>query len=504
MIFATSSLKIARVSARDPRGHRERAGGKMAAQVRHKTLLKLQRMEMSLVRAWLAHPGLMPERDLHRLRYILGFARLHRFAPGAALRGPRRADIDVDPAIVEPFRELVLRALYRPLQKEDSLRERLAQSAAVLGPLHAALVDARPRLLAQHRTDFSEAELDAEAGRKALVTIAGGGGGAGFVYIGAAARLRAEGITSDYLVGSSIGALIGAFLARSRTLDIDALMAWGKALSLRSIFGRPHIGPTHTLPGLMRLHLRAMHKVMQHPDGSALRMSDLEIPFEAVVGGIRKRVYDHLPATARNIVSRERTHARFSKLLAERMLLLGTFVNPNVVRPLILGRDVATRGLRVVDAVGLSAAIPAVLQYEPPARDAQSDAILAKLREDHEVALFVDGGVAANVPARIAWEGVDAGRIGTRNAFYLALDCFHPQFEPAHLWLWPVTQMVQLQLPAQRPYFDWLMRFEPTLSPMNLLPPPADFDQAFQWGWAQADTMIPFFKKAFEPVGWNP
>jgi hypothetical protein len=60
-----------------------------------------------------------------------------------------------------------------------------------------------------------------------------------------------------------------------------------------------------------------------------------------------------------------------------------------------------------------------------------------------------------------------------------------------------------LQLPAQRPYFDWLMRFEPTLSPVNLLPPPQDFDQAFKWGWAQADVMIPFLKKALEPVGWQ-
>lgn len=475
----------------------------MGVQARHKTLLKLQRMEMALVRAWLAHPDAMPEPDFQRLRYILGFARLHRFAPGAALKGPRRPDVETDPAIIEPFRELVLRALYRPLLKEDGLRERLHQSAAVLSPLVAALVDARPRLLSHHRMDFSAAELDAEAGRKALVTIAGGGGGAGYVYIGAAARLRAEGLSSDYLIGSSIGALIGAFLARSRQLDIDALLAWAKALSLRSIFGRPYLGPTHTLPGLMRLHLRAMHKVMQHPDGTPLRLSDLEIPYEAVIAGVRKRVYDHLPATVRNLVSTERAHAKFSKLLAERMLLLGTFVNPNVVRPLVLGREASTRNIRVIDAVGLSAAIPAVLQYEPPQRDAISDAILAKLREDHEVALFVDGGVAANVPARLAWEGVESGRIGTRNAFYLALDCFHPQFEPQHLWLWPVTQVVQLQLPAQRPYFDWLMRFEPTLSPVNLLPPPQDFDQAFKWGWSQADVMIPFLKKALEPVRWQ-
>lgn len=466
----------------------------------NKALLRLQRMDMALVRAWLAHPERISTRDYERLRYVLGFARLHRFAPG---RGARH-EVQVDTALIEPFRELVLRALYRPLHQEESLTQRLDQSAAVLAPLMSALTDLRPRLLAQHRADFSEAELDAEAGRKALVTIAGGGGGAGYVYIGAAARLRAEGLSSDYLVGASIGALIGAFLARSRQLDIDALMAWAKGLSLRSIFGRPYLGATHSLPGLMRLHLKAMHRVMSHPDGTPLRLSDLEIPYEAVIAGVRTRVYDHLPATLRNLVAAPRRRGRFSRLLAERMLLLGTFANPNVAKPIVLGRDPATRGLRVADAVGLSAAIPAVLQYEPPRRDARSDAILAALREQHEVMVFADGGVAANVPARIAWEGVHAGRIGTRNAFYLALDCFHPQLEAQHLWLWPVTQLVQLQLPSQRPYFDWLMRFEPTLSPVNLLPAPVDFDRAFQWGWSQADAMMPFLKKALEPVGWRP
>lgn len=468
-----------------------------------KTLLKLQRMEMALVRAWLAYPKLLPDRDVQRLRYLLGFARLRTFAPGAAQRGVRRADVTPDPAIILPFRELVLRALYRPLFREDSLRERLVRSAEVLEPLSAALADARPRLLAQHQCEFSEAELDAEVGRKALVTSMGGGGGAGYVYIGAAARLRAEGMTSDYLVGASIGALIGAMLARSRHLDIDAIMAWAKGLQVSDIFARPHIGATHTLPGLMRLHLRAMHSTLAHEDGRPLRLDDLEIPYEAVIAGVRTRVYDHLPATLRTFVTPESSGRSFSRLLAERMLLLGTFVNPHVVKPIILGRDPETRSIRAADAVGLSAAIPAVLQYEPPSRDPQTDAILADLRRSEDVALFVDGGVAANVPARIAWQGVEDGRIGTRNAFFLALDCFHPQFEPRHLWLWPVTQAVQLQLPSQRPYFDWLMRFERTLSPVNLLPNAADFELAFKWGWEQADVMIPFLKKALEPVRWQ-
>ncbi|MGH8461939.1 MAG: patatin-like phospholipase family protein [Stenotrophobium sp.] len=468
-----------------------------------KTLLKLQRMEITLVRAVLVHPKFLLERELQQLRYILGFARLHVFAPGAALRQTCRADVELDHGIIEPFRELVLRDLYPPLRREDNPRERLGGCVQTLAALHAALKPVRAQLLERHRNDFSEAELDAEVGHKALVTIMGGGGGAGYVYIGAAARLRAEGKSSDYLVGSSIGALIGAVMARTRKIDIDALLAWAKALRVRDMFARPYMGQTYTLPGLTRLHLKGMHRLLVHPDGSPLRLKDLEIPYEAVTAGVHTSVYQHLPASLRE-VSAGRRGKSFSKLLAERMLLLGALVTPHVTKAIVLGRDETTQDVRVADAVGLSAAIPAVLQYEPPQRDAQTDAILARIREQQQVALFVDGAMASNVPARIAWEGVQAGRIGTRNAFHLALDCFHPQWDPSHLWLWPVTQAVQLQLPPQRLYFDWLMQFSPTLSPVNLLPSAADFDQAFKWGWQQADIMLPFLLKALEPVAWHP
>jgi len=121
---------------------------------------------------------------------------------------------------------------------------------------------------------------------------------------------------------------------------------------------------------------------------------------------------------------------------------------------------------------------------------------LRELREQHGLMAFMDGGTVANVPARAAWEGVEAGRIGTRNAYYLALDCFHPQWSAGHAWLIPVTQAIQAQLPAQRPYYDWLVRFQPTPSPVNLLPSDEVFDKAFQWGWKQADAILPQIQEA--------
>lgn len=470
----------------------------------HKQLLTLQRMEMSLVRAVLAKPNYLVDHEYQQIRYLFGFVRLHVFAPGGVDGQPRRADVVVDQSLIAPLRERVLESLYKPLRHQEHPELRLAGALAGMRPLLPLLVSARKKLLQQHQDAFSEAELNAEVGHKALVTIMGGGGGAGYVYIGAAARLRAENKTSDYLVGASIGALIGAFLTRSRQLDIDALMAWAKGLKSRHIFAQPYLGATHTLPGLMRLHLAGMETAMRLPDGSPMRLKDLEIPYEAVIAGMRTSIYDHMPATIRKLLTTQVRDKALSRLVTERMLLIGTFFNPRVVKPIVLGRTAATRELRVIDAVGLSAAIPAVLQYEPKRRDAISDAVLENLREEQSVAVFADGGVAANVPARIAWEGVQEGRIGTRNAFFLALDCFHPQFDPRHLWLWPVTQAIQMQLPSQRPYFDWLMRFEPTLSPVNLLPSGADFDRAFKWGWDQADVMMPFLMKALEPIAWVP
>lgn len=465
-----------------------------------KQLLELQRMEMALLHARLADGGVLDADDFAGLRYVLGCARLYRFVPGAALGRPHGEELAVDQEVVAALRRQVLRTLRRPLLKQDDHRARQAGCAEVMAPLFAAVREVRARLLDDGR--FGAHELDAEIGRKALVVALGGGGGAGYVYIGAMARLRDVGFAPDYLVGASMGSLIGAIMARSRTQDLDGLLAWAKSLTRRQIFARPRVGTSYTLPGVMRLHLEAMRVLLQHPDGSPLRIGELEIPYEAVVAGVRAHFYSMIPESLMSVLGPGHGR-RFSQRVASRMLQLTALLNPMLMKPVVLGRDADTRRIRVSDAVGLSCAIPAVLQYEPLHREAISDHILAALREREALALFADGGVVDNVPARVAWEGVHNGRIGTRNAFHLAFDCFAPQWDSPHLWLGPLQQLVQVQLPAQRPYFDWLLRFTKTLSPVNLLPRPAEFDTAWRWGWEQAEDVIPLLKLALAPVHWR-
>ncbi|MEO6698578.1 MAG: patatin-like phospholipase family protein [Paraperlucidibaca sp.] len=463
-------------------------------------LLRIKRMEAALIRSHLLHNDVLPAADYELLRYALVLARLRAFSPGAAGPGKSkktaRTEVTLNRTPVATLRQLLLDTLYVPLREQRNILLRLSQLRQQVLNVRAATERARRELLATHANDFNAAELDAELCHKVLVLAPGGGGGSGFVYIGLVARLKAEGMLPSYIVGASIGALLGGLIARHTSPDIDALLAWGKALRIRQIFSRPTATGVLSLPGVVRLHLRGMDQMLRHPDGTALRIKDLAIPYDAMIAGVRLSAYRDLPA-----LPERRSHILGAPMLvAERMLHLLSYFSPQVTKEIVLGRDEATRELRVVDAIGLSSAIPGVLQYAPWQEDAHSLRILSDLRATHKLRAFMDGGTVANVPARAAWEGVQSGRIGTRNAYYLALDCFHPQWSAGHAWLIPVTQAIQAQLPAQRPYYDWLVRFQPTPSPVNLLPSEAVFDKAFEWGWQQAESILPQLREALRPL----
>ena len=467
-----------------------------------KILLRVQRMERALVRARQTHPEAIAEGDYQRLRYVLALARLDCFAPRDEC-GRRGDEVTVDPTVVGPFRGRVFHALFEALRNERNTRQRIEAAAAAAPDLAAAAAKTRKRLLERHHNEFSAESLDAELAHKAFTIVAGGGGGAGYVYVGALARLQAAGLRPDYIVGSSIGALVGAFTAADPQGEAQDYLAFAQSLKNRDVFSRPGRSAGHTLPGLVRLHLAAMHRRLDR-EGAPLRMADLPIPFDAVVGGLRRRVYERMPAPMAIHRLKSGRGRSFSDRLAERMWQLTSFLGPNLVKEVVFGREPGTEETAVVDAVGLSAAIPGILQYVPQAPDQRSEKTIRGLRERYDLAALVDGAVANNVPARTAWYGVHEGRIGTRNAFYMAWDCFLPQADPRHWWLWPVSRLVQLQMPGNRPYFDWLVRFDRTLSPVNLLPQADEMVRAFEWGWEEMDWHLPFVQAMLAPVEWHP
>ena len=255
--------------------------------------LLLQRMENRLIRHHLAEPDVLSAEELRRLRYILNFARLADFEPGAAGPGGSRGRGDVSVgAEIAPWRSRVADALYGPLREEPDPITALQTARDALGGLAADQDDQRQVLIERHGNDFSAAELDAEVGYKKLVTILGGGGGAGFVYIGGMQRLLEAGQVPDYMIGASIGSILGSLVSRELPVPIEEYVAWAKTVSYRAILGPERLRRRHGLAGMFALRFdQFAHAMLSREDGQRMRMSDLAIPFDIVVGGVRRQPY---------------------------------------------------------------------------------------------------------------------------------------------------------------------------------------------------------------------
>lgn len=472
--------------------------------------LLLQKMENRLIRHHLATPNGLSSEELRRLRYILNFARLADFEPGAA--GPRgsrgRGDVSVGAEIAQ-WRARVADALYGPLREERDPAAALTAARDVLAGLVDDQDEQRRLLIERHGNDFSPAELDAEVGYKKLVTVLGGGGGAGFVYIGGMQRLLEAGQVPDYMIGASFGSIMGSVVGRALPVPIEEYVAWAKTVSYRAILGPERVRRRHGLAGLFSLRFdRFAHALFTREDGERMRMSDLAIPFDAVIAGVRRQSYASLPSRFRRP---ELAALRLRSLpfvpigigpqVAARLWQVAAFIDVRVVKPIVIGDDDLTRDFNVVDAASFSSAIPGVLHHETS--DPCMVPILDALCADNDVAAIVDGGAASNVPVQLAWRRIRDGRLGTRNACYLAFDCFHPQWDPRHLWLVPITQAVQLQMVRNAPYADHLVRFEPTLSPANLAPSVRSIDRATEWGRKSVDKAIPVTSALLQPTWWE-
>ncbi|HEX6391752.1 MAG TPA: patatin-like phospholipase family protein, partial [Solirubrobacteraceae bacterium] len=240
-----------------------------AREARPRLLLELERMEGALVRASLAATDTLSDADRRKLRYVLGFARLTQVDGTSVARA------------TDGLRAFVASTLRPVLLDEDDPRARLLGARAALEVLAPAVDDHR-RLLRERVT--LEA-LDKEAGTRVLVSVAGGGGGAGFVYIGAYQRMEEAGFVPSYVIGASIGGLLGVFRARARKGDWDAYVALAKSLDRRALLQPLSSLPMrrrHGLPGLLTLRLAGpVADALCAADGTPLRLEQLEIPYDA-------------------------------------------------------------------------------------------------------------------------------------------------------------------------------------------------------------------------------
>jgi predicted acylesterase/phospholipase RssA len=474
-------------------------------------LLRLQRMEANLVVGLFDHPGVVSRPVEHRLRYAINLAALDTFQPGAAVRGGRtsRDDVRVRTPGLRRWRERLFGGVRRALLGSTGTKERVEAAARALEPDVPRMAKVRAEILEKYAGQLSARELDQEIGIKTLVSVAGGGGGAGYVYIGAWDVLQAAGLVPGYVVGSSIGSVLGLFRSLRKEGDFDAYVGLAKAMKAEEIFRIVSLNARYGLPGVMRLFLHeGIGSAFRDEEGMELLLSDLEIPFDAVVAGVRRGAMDETPeqyAASHHLPEDRRpSPLQLRARIARQLVRIVGFINPRVVQEIVIGADALTGDFNAVDAAGFSAAIPGVLHYDVTHDDPHMNGILPELMAQNDVVALVDGGVANNVPAGTAWRQIQKGRIGTRNCYYLAFDCLHPQLSLGHIWLQPLARALRYQVLLNERYAQQRIEFRPTLSPVNLLPRAADLDRAVAWGRSQMSEELPRIQKFFERVRWVP
>ncbi len=469
-------------------------------------ILDFIRWEVDLAKDRSRRPHRLTSAQFDQFRYVLNFARLTRFRPGSVgkpgVSKAVRPEVDVSPQITM-FRNRVHQIFSRAFVMG---RIRYGTLIAGVRGLWEDMVQLRQQIILHHSDEFSMEELDAEICLKTWVSVGGGGGGAGYVYIGAYMEMHEAGLIPGYIVGSSIGSIMGLLRARNRTPDFRRILDLSYSLKRDSLLRMISVKRRYGLPGLFRLYLRGgISPFFSGPEGKPMRLTDLEIPYEVVVAGIPKG------ALRESMEDMDRDFYPFAgpvpnwkirAKIAEQFVKLMAYLNPMLCKEILIGSTSLTRDFDAVDAVGFSSAVPGIIHYDVTRDDPRMHDILSSLFRQEDLAALVDGGVANNVACRTAFQRVMEGSIGTRNVLIIGFDCFAPKImQDQHLY--PIQAVVQLQVALNRPYAASIIRFPKTLSPFNVMPSRADIDWSVNEGRRVMRDELEWIRLIMSPVKFS-
>ncbi|HYG66207.1 MAG TPA: patatin-like phospholipase family protein, partial [Anaeromyxobacteraceae bacterium] len=413
-------------------------------------LRPFEEAEVALVRAVVSERPWLSERDEHALRYALNLARLSR------VRTPDGDDLDLEP-VLEAYRASVLETAIPVLLRRSGVDH---EAVGRLVPrLEADARALRARLVETFGGRLPPGALDREVCEKALVLVAGGGGGVGWSYLGAFELLERYGLVPRLMAGTSMGAILLLFRARRIRHQPEDVIAALRGLSFRGIFRFLQSESRYGLPAAMRLYLRAaVGEFLKGPDGHPLALDQLAIPLVVAVTGIRTGALPRDPSWYEHLLDPPERMARphvMKRVATELFQAIGELVGQrDRFARIYLGAEPETRGFDAIDAVGFSSALPGAIHYDVLREDPRMHAMLQGLFERHDVIRLVDGGLVDNLPARAAWGEVMSGRIGTRNAFVLALEGFGPKLTQP-LWF-GLEQLAAQNVLRNRPFIHHL------------------------------------------------
>jgi len=405
-----------------------------------------RRGEIALARRLADDPRFLPARELALLRHALRLAQL------SSLGGE-------PDELVERIASTRLRLLQllAPVLPTDPAQLEAKRLVGRLPKVVRLVAEARQRIL--DASLASEPTLDGLLATKQLALVLGGAAGSGYVFLGALATLERLGIRPAYQVGCSIGSLLGVIRGRRPGFDLPELLDDLRRIRDRGVFRFPDAAPRYGLRSALRLDLRGALGDLFLRDGRPLALGELAIPTDTLCSGLGPgALSEPRESYARTVDLEVRSAAALERVPAAALArLVGPLVSlamsRRVLVPLLFGADPATRRLAALDAAGFSAAIPGVLSYDVADEDAEGIRILDEVFERHALAGLVDGALVSLVPARYAWETLEAGRIGTRHCTVLALDAL-AKARGANAALFPLLRVAAATADRDRSFWD--------------------------------------------------
>lgn len=436
-----------------------------------------RRGELALARRVRAEPDLLPRAELDLLRHALRLAQLSTLG--------RESDDLVDR--IGSFRLRLLQLLAAALPTDPAsidaagLRARLPRVAHLVG-------EARRRVLEAGLAPADD--LDATLADKRVALVLGGAGAAGFVFLGALAALEEAGVTPAYLLGTSIGALIGALRARTTRYDLEGLLEQAKRLRAAELFAPPHPPGRYGLPGALRFDPRTALAWFFEHQGGPTRLADLRIPTDMLATGLRPGALTRSREEYAGILGErlddpdDVSHLRSAAALRIAGALLELAVSRRVFAPVLLGADAETGGLEALDAAGFSAAIPALLHYDVFRHAPETAAVLDRLFDREGLVALVDGALVSLLPAHLARRTLEGGRIGSRHYWIVALDALVAARGRNRVLL-PVQRALAATLQRDRAYWDQYVPFRDAPFVLDLVPRPELLRSAAAAGLAE-------------------
>lgn len=450
-----------------------------------------------MIRSLDRDPTMLPPAYEFLYRYAVNLAKI------GWLRTPDGKDVELSGAL-GPYRswlrDQLLRLFPRGMMPD-------AGGLHALAPLVAVRTDImRYALKERYSNDFSLEDLDREVSVKKLALVLGGGGGSGLAHLGAFSLLNDLHLKPSYIVGASMGSLMGLIRALRHEYDpVMTALVLPKKFDLRNIF-RPFSGYSRFgFPGAFDMNLVPVARDAFHAlfNEDIPRFCDLPIRLEVVSTGVRTGLQeDSTRLEAELLASKPSRFTPFgmrSKLKVFFRTVKQLASNPRFLKQIVFNDEPGTEEMRVIEPVGFSCSVPGLLHFDIFDDNPTLTEPFQRLFQRHGLYRLTDGGVINNVPSRVAWRSIQKGKLGSRNAFIYAIDSFAPVPTRNAIFM-PIQQLARPGVLANRPYSDFTRTLRSVPSPINLAPSHAHLKRIVKAAHKELSADATFIRRACTPL----